>query len=329
MALMIIRYDLGEGEQWAQVNGAAPLHAGDMVEASDLATSAATLGDLIAELDRQEAVPTRSVKVPAHAILSPVTADATLICQGLNYRDHAAESGHHERKANLLFAKASSALCGPYADIVRPAGVQLLDYEAEIGIVLRRSLERGAIVDRGNIGSYVAGVVLCNDVSARDTMFAASFFQWFRGKSYRTFCPAGPVFYYLEGDEVADTIGQLDLSLSRGDEPRQAASSGQLIYTPDETLTELAGLLDLKRGDMVLTGTPGGVIAQNTPEVAGILRSLLLDDARRRDELRVALDAPRFLQPGERLSLALRDARAGRHLGGQQNVIVEETGHVH
>ncbi|MGH6617682.1 fumarylacetoacetate hydrolase family protein [Sphingomonas sp.] len=329
MASMIIRYDVGKGARWAVVTGAAPIHPDDLVEAQDLATEVTTLSDLVAELDAGRALPSSPVAVPARAILSPVTADATLICQGLNYRDHAAEAGHHQRRANLLFAKASSSLCGPYADIVRPAGVELLDYEAEIGIVLRRSLGSGAVVDRSNIGSFVAGVVLCNDVSARDTMFGASFLQWYRGKSYRTFCPTGPVFYYLDQGDVAETIGQLDLALSREGELRQAASSASFIYPPEEALTEIAGLQDLKRGDLLLTGTPGGVIARATPEVIRILSTHLVDDVRRRDEIRVALDAPAFLQPGETLWLTLRDARRSLHLGGQLSRIVEDNAHVH
>jgi 2-keto-4-pentenoate hydratase/2-oxohepta-3-ene-1,7-dioic acid hydratase in catechol pathway len=329
MALMIIRYDVGQGARWAVVTGAAPIHPDDLVEAQDLATEVTTLGDLVAELDAGRASPSGLVPVPARAILSPVTPDATLICQGLNYLDHAAEAGHHQRKANLLFAKASSSLCGPYADIVRPAGVELLDYEVEVGIVLRRSLGSGAVVDRSNIGSFVAGVVLCNDVSARDTMFGASFLQWYRGKSFRTFCPTGPVFYYLDQSDVAETIRQLDLALSREGEPRQAASSANFIYPPEEALTEIAGLQDLKRGDLLLTGTPGGIIARGTPEVIGILSAHLVDDVRRRDEIRVALGAPAFLQPGETLSLTLRDARRGLHLGGQLSTIVEDTAHVH
>ena len=329
MALMIIRYDVGQGPRWAVVTGRAPMRPGDLVEARDLATEVTTLGDLVAELDAARASPSSQVTIPASAILSPVTSDATLICQGLNYRDHAAEAGYHQRKANLLFAKASSSLCGPYADIVRPSDVELLDYEAEIGIILRRALGSGAVVDHSNIGSFVAGVVLCNDVSARDTMFGASFLQWYRGKSYRTFCPTGPVFYYLDQDDVAETIGQLDLALSREGELRQAASSASFIYPPGEALTEIAGLQDLRRGDLLLTGTPGGVIARATPEVIGILSAHLVDDVRRRDEIRVALGAPAFLQPGETLSLTLRDARRGLHLGGQQSTIVEDAAHVY
>jgi len=112
-------------------------------------------------------------------ILSPITSDSTLVCQGLNYSEHAAEAQQHTRRSNLIFAKASSSLTGPYSPIVRPTDVELLDYEVEIGLVLRTELTADAHVSNENIGHYVAGVVLCNDVSARDTMFGASFLQWF------------------------------------------------------------------------------------------------------------------------------------------------------
>lgn len=330
MARMIIRYDVGQGPRWATITGEAPSLPDDIVEASLLETQAETLGELIAELNHGLVAPISgpAVTVPARAILSPVTPDATLICQGLNYRDHAAEAGHQARKANLLFGKASSSLTGPYSDIVRPAGVDLLDYEVELGVILRRALGQGTRVDTANIGSYVAGVVLCNDVSARDVMFGASFLQWYQGKSYRTFCPAGPVFYYLREDEVAGALGQFEISLSRGKELRQSASSSQLIYTPAETLTDIAAIQDLDRGDMILTGTPGGVIAHATPEVAGILKTHLLDDVRRRDEMRAAMKPEAFLRPGESLTLTLRDAANGLSLGGQHNRIVEEAPHV-
>jgi hypothetical protein len=135
------------------------------------------------------------VEVSAEQLLSPVTTDAQIFAQGLNYVAHASEAQHANRKSNLIFTKASSALTGPYGDVVRPSEVQLLDYEVEFGLVLRKDLAEGQEVTDITIGDAVAGVVLCNDVSTRDTMFGASFMQWYRGKSYRTFCPTGPVLW--------------------------------------------------------------------------------------------------------------------------------------
>ncbi|MCB4861521.1 fumarylacetoacetate hydrolase family protein [Sphingobium fuliginis ATCC 27551] len=324
MALMIVRYDEGAGPRWAVLTGDAPEGPVDRVEGRGIASGAKTLGELIGAI---EAAPDltatgEAVRFAASALLSPVTPDATLICQGLNYDEHAAEAGHHVRKENLLFAKASSSLCGAYADIVRPKGVELLDYEVEVGIVLRRPLEAGTTVTAGNLGSYLAGVVLCNDVSARDTMFGASFMQWFQGKSYRTFCPAGPVFYLLEPEEVAATVDNLELSLTYDGKVRQSANTGQLIYKPAETLTQIAAIMDLKPGDMVLTGTPGGVIAQGTPGLIELLKTNLLNDAARRDGMRVEMKTlGRFLQPGDELNLTLRDGVSGMSLGGQRSRI--------
>jgi len=152
-------------------------------------------------------------------------------------------------------------LTGPYSPIVRPTDVELLDYEVEIGLVLRTELTADAHVSNENIGHYVAGVVLCNDVSARDTMFGASFLQWFHGKSFRGFCPCGPVLILLDRDEVVPTLANLRIELSVNGEQRQAADTSQLIFPPGQTLTELSAWLDLKPGDLLLTGTPGGVTA--------------------------------------------------------------------
>ena len=320
MAIRIIRY-LCQGEaRWGSLVSTAPHSPEDQITIQPLASTAATTAALIAEFDASGdlAASGEPVSIAARDITSPVTADATLICQGLNYGDHAAESGHHARKANLLFAKASSSLTGPYDDIIRPEGVELLDYEAEIGIVLRKAVTAGTVIGEGEVGDYVAAVVLTNDVSARDVMFGASFLQWFQGKSYRTFCPAGPVLYLLKPGEVAKVLGDLSFSLDYRGTTRQSANSAQQIYKAPETLTQIATILDLKPGDLVLTGTPGGVLAQGSPTMARILATQLFDDATRRSELVAEnKEVDPFLQPGETLALRLRDEANGVDLGGQ------------
>jgi 2-keto-4-pentenoate hydratase/2-oxohepta-3-ene-1,7-dioic acid hydratase in catechol pathway len=328
MAVMILRYRDDAGAlHWARLASQPPAAPDDIIEVVDLAIDGnLSTAELIAEFDRnpQGFERGQSKQIKAKSLQSPVTSDATLVCQGLNYADHAAEAGHHERKQNLLFVKASSSLSGPYDDIVRPAGVELLDYEVEVGIVLRAKLGMGGAVDDSNVGSYVAGVVLCNDVSARDVMFGASFLQWFQGKSYRTFCPAGPVLYLMTPSEVAVTLKNLEISLTYQGVRRQHANTSQLIYKPAETLTQVASIMDLRAGDMILTGTPGGVIAQGTPKLIEALKTQLLDDARRQDEVRVEMKKlANFLQPGETVTLTLRDLHAGIELGGQHSVIAE------
>jgi len=328
VAISIVRYlDEAGVLRWGRLTSQSPTAPEDVIEVIDLAIDGnASTGELISEFDRNPQTFERgqSKRIKAKSLQSPVTNDATLICQGLNYSDHAAEAGHHQRKQNLLFAKASASLSGPYDDIIRPAGVELLDYEVEVGIVLRTKLGVGDTVDNGNIGSYVAGAVLCNDVSARDVMFAASFMQWYQGKSYRTFCPAGPVLYLMTPSEVAVTLENLEISLTYQGEQRQRAVTSQLIYKPAETLTQIAAITDLRAGDMILTGTPGGVIAQGTPKLVETLKTHLLDDARRRDEMRIEMkNLANFLQPGESVSLTMRDLHTGVDLGGQHSVIAE------
>ncbi|MEQ5840096.1 fumarylacetoacetate hydrolase family protein [Paraburkholderia acidicola] len=329
MAVSIIRYlDDAGALHWGRLVSQPPTGPNDIVKVIDLAIDGnSSTGELIAEFEwNSKAFERGQVKqIKAKSLQSPVTKDATLICQGLNYSDHAAEAGHHQRKQNLLFAKASASLSGPYDDILRPAGVELLDYEVEVGIVLRSKLGMGDVVDDSNIGSYVAGVVLCNDVSARDVMFAASFMQWYQGKSYRTFCPAGPVLYLMAPSEVAVTLENLEISLTYQGERRQHAITSQLIFKPAETLTQIASITDLGFGDMILTGTPGGVIAQGTPKLIETLKTHLLDDASRREGIRVEMkNLANFLQPGESVSLTMRDLHADVDLGGQHSVIAEE-----
>jgi len=320
MAMLIVRYKNGSKASWGRLTGQAPLCRQDMLELRRLPVEVETTAALITALEKNPQLAETGTpgRISAVNLISPITNDAQLVCQGLNYRDHAAEAGHHIRKQNLFFMKASSSLSGPYDDVYRPPEVQLLDYEVEFAIVVRADIHAAASISDANIGDFVAGVVLCDDVSARDTMFGASFFQWFQGKSYRTLCPAGPVLYLLERSEVATALESLEISLSLNGEPRQKAVSSQLIYKPPETLTLLTQFMGLRRGDVVLTGTPGGVIAQGSPKLMEILRTLLLADDERRTALRTELlSNARFLHPGDTLQLRMRDLRFGTELGGQ------------
>jgi len=323
MAHVLVRYHSVGEPSWGQLTGPAPLSADDSVEVQPLKGNPKTTRELIA-LSSGRWEFGKTLRIGASQLVSPVTPDSRLVCQGLNYQEHAAEAQQATRRSNLIFAKASSSLNGPFAPIVRPPEVELLDYEVEIGLVLRTALTAGAEVTDANIGTYVAGVVLCNDVSARDTMFGASFLQWFHGKSYRTFCPAGPVFYSLSPEEVSATLNGLSIKLWLNDELRQSAASAQLIYKPAETLTHLARYLDLDGGDMLLTGTPGGVTSPASPKLVEILKTHLMADEARRDALRIEMTKGRpFMKAGDVVKATLHDDLHGRALGGQANTIVE------
>jgi 2-keto-4-pentenoate hydratase/2-oxohepta-3-ene-1,7-dioic acid hydratase in catechol pathway len=323
MATLIVRYHEADRVRWARLAGAAPARASDVVVVEPIVSDAPTTAALLADLESHRSLATTAAtQIPASRLLSPVTSDARLICQGLNYATHAAEAQQHIRRSNLIFAKASSSLTGPFSNIVRPPEVELLDYEVEIGLVMRRDICEAIDVTDANIGSLVAAVVLCNDVSARDVMFGASFLQWFQGKSYRTFCPAGPVLYYLDPSEVRDTLEHLQIQLWLNGELRQSAPSAQLIFKPAETLASLSAQMDLRRGDMLLTGTPGGVTAPASPKLVEILKTHLMADTVRRDELRVEMVKFRpFMQPGDVVTATLADTLRNRALGGQENTI--------
>jgi len=323
MSRMIARYGDDGAVRWGELVGAAPHAATDDVALRPLLLQADTTASLLTQIGAPvERGPKVSVK--ASRLMSPVTPDAALVCQGLNYASHAQEAQHAQRKSNLIFGKAGSSITGPYDDIVRPAEAELLDYEVEFALVMRRALTARDRVTADNIGEYVAGVVLCNDVSARDIQFGESLLQWFRGKSYRTFCPVGPVLWLLEPAEVATVLEQLEIRLQVNGEPRQQASSQQLIWKPVETLNYVAAILDMKAGDLLLTGTPGGVTAPVTPKMVEIIKTHLLSDEARRDELRVEMTRGRpFLRDGDFVSAALRCTQPLQELGGMVNRVVD------
>ena len=322
MSRLIVRFVDDGAPRWGEIDDAPPTRPDDVLQVRTLAPGARTTSDLIAALKEQPAGAGAKLEVRADQLLSPVTSDAQIFAQGLNYQAHAAEAQHAKRASNLIFAKASSSLTGPYGPIVRPTEVELLDYEVELGLVLRRDLGAGEVITDDNLGTAVAGFVLCNDVSARDTMFGTSFLQWFRGKSYRTFCPTGPVLVALDESEVFDLLSNLELKLWVNGDLRQSATSDQLIWKPAETLTYIASSMDMRRGDLLLTGTPGGVTAPATPKLVEILRDHLLADEVRRNELRAEMTKGRpFLQPGDVVTATLADRR-GKGYGGLANTIV-------
>jgi 2-keto-4-pentenoate hydratase/2-oxohepta-3-ene-1,7-dioic acid hydratase in catechol pathway len=323
MAMLIVRYQEADRVRWGRLAGNAPTHASDVVLVEPIICDAITTGELLSELESPRSLATTAAtQIPASRLLSPVTSGAQLICQGLNYATHAAEAQQHIRRSNLIFAKASSSLTGAFASIVRPPEVELLDYEVEIGLVIRQDILEATHITGANIGDVVAAVVLCNDVSARDVMFGASFLQWFQGKSYRTFCPAGPVLYWLDRTEVRETLEHLQIQLWLNGELRKSASSAQLIFKPAETLTSLSTQIDLRCGDMLLTGTPGGVTTPASPKLVEILKTHLMADTLRRDELRVEMAKFRpFMKPGDVVTATLVDTLRHHTIGGQENRI--------
>ena len=272
------------------------------------------------QFDAEAAVP-----LDALNLLSPVTADVQIFCQGLNYASHQEEGGVKTGKGqNLIFTKPPSSICGPRDDIIRPANCQLLDYEVELALVLKRDVPADTEITNENLLDYVGGFTLANDVSARDLCFGAPMLQWFKGKGHRTFCPTGPILYLMDSEEV-DLLSNLRLTLSMNGESRQDATTDQLIFKPDETLTELAGFTNLMKGDMLLTGTPGGVILNASPKVGLAIVMNFTNDKKRREKLIKSQKGVRYLQPGDQLKLSLETKDGSRHFGSQMNTIRDAT----
>jgi 2-keto-4-pentenoate hydratase/2-oxohepta-3-ene-1,7-dioic acid hydratase in catechol pathway len=192
-------------------------------------------------------------------LVAPVPRPGKVICIGLNYRDHAAESGMEIPERPLVFSKFSSCVVGPDADVVLPPGSEQVDYEAELGVVIGRRAWRVSAADAMR---HVLGYVNVNDVSARDFQFADG--QWQRGKSCDTFCPMGP--YLVTADEIADPHG-LRIRLRLNGRTLQDSSTDQLIFGVPQLVEALSRFVELEPGDLISTGTPPGVGFARKPPV--------------------------------------------------------------
>ncbi|MEM6857345.1 MAG: fumarylacetoacetate hydrolase family protein [Pseudomonadota bacterium] len=254
-------------------------------------------------------------------LLSPVTSDADYICQGLNYASHLCEIGRDPRDAvhNIFFQKAASCICGPGDDIVRPAHVKALDYEIELGLIVSSDITGPVSVTDDDLHEFLAGVVITNDVSARDVQVSHE--QFNKAKSYRTFGPTGPFLVLLSRDEWR-RYGELELVLSVDGKERQRGEASDMIHKPGATLTELSEIRDLKSGDMIATGTPGGV-ALKVPGKLAMLIGAFMSPARRSEIItRRAQSDPDYLRPGNtvKCSIATPDGRID--LGKLENRVV-------
>ncbi|MEP7075100.1 MAG: fumarylacetoacetate hydrolase family protein [Acidobacteriota bacterium] len=191
--------------------------------------------------------------------LSPVPAPRKIICIGLNYRDHAEESGMAIPKSPIMFSKFTSCVIGPGAAIIVPGGSTELDYEAELAFVIGH---RSKNVAKANALGHVFGYVNFNDVSARDFQFADG--QWQRGKSCDTFAPMGE--YVATADEIPDPQ-DLSIRLRLNGETMQDSTTAQMIFGVAELIEFLSRFITLEPGDVIATGTPPGVGFARKPPI--------------------------------------------------------------
>ncbi|GAB2458693.1 fumarylacetoacetate hydrolase family protein [Jatrophihabitans fulvus] len=285
---------------------------------ADVRATADVLADPSAAADAARSASDPPVTTDRVSLLSP-TPGARVVCQGANYRSHMVESGMDpDRAFNMLFTKSTASLSGPYDDIVRPAHVRLLDYEVELGIVLRAPITGPTRVTDATLPDHVGAFVVANDVSARDVQLPQG--QWYKGKSYRTFCPVGPYLVVPDRDEVA-RWSQLRLRLTVNGEERQNGLAGDMVFGPAATLTELSHLEDLAAGDLLLTGTPGGVALQPPPAAVQRIAGLLPEARRWQLFVKGQSRSNAYLRPGDVVEASIRTDDGDIDLGTQRTTV--------
>jgi len=194
-------------------------------------------------------------------IQAPIPDPGKVICIGLNYRDHAEESGMAIPEEPVCFSKFGNSIIGPGESIRLPAVSQQVDYEAELVVVIGK---RAYGVAREDAFDYVAGYMNGHDVSARDWQIGKPGKQWLLGKTPDTFAPIGP--WLVTRDEVADPHA-MDISLRLNGETMQSGNTREFIFGVDELIAYLTQIMTLEPGDIIFTGTPPGVGMARDPQV--------------------------------------------------------------
>jgi 2-keto-4-pentenoate hydratase/2-oxohepta-3-ene-1,7-dioic acid hydratase in catechol pathway len=184
-------------------------------------------------------------------LLAPILRPPKIICIGLNYRDHAEESNLAIPEVPTVFAKFSTAVIGHRHSIVLPKNSTKPDYEAEFAVVIGKG---GRHIPQERWRDHVFGYTIVNDVSARDFQMATS--QWIIGKTFDTFAPMGPAI--VTADEIDDPHN-LEISLSINGEELQHSNTRNLIFNIPYLIAYLSSVFTLEPGDVISTGTPGGV----------------------------------------------------------------------
>jgi 2-keto-4-pentenoate hydratase/2-oxohepta-3-ene-1,7-dioic acid hydratase in catechol pathway len=290
------------------------------------ATTAGLLADraaLDAAIEAAAAAPDEAVPDDSLDLLSPVTAPARVVAQAVNYRSHAIDSGFDPGTvAPAFFRKASHSITGPAGDIIRPAGVGFLDYEVELGLVIGADLPVGSVVTEDVLASYVAALVVADDVSARQIQLTKT--QFYEAKSYPTFTPAGPWLTLVDAADLA-RLDSLRLTLSVNGQVRQDSTVADMIVRPAQALTLLSRFQPMAPGDLLLTGTPGGTALKAPPKIAGKLAGLLPPATRWKLFFKRQAANPRYLHDGDVITATIASPDGRLDLGTQRNTVVGKT----
>jgi 2-keto-4-pentenoate hydratase/2-oxohepta-3-ene-1,7-dioic acid hydratase in catechol pathway len=198
-----------------------------------------------------------AIPLSAAKLLAPLPRPPKLICIGLNYRDHAAECKAEIPRVPTVFAKFHTAVIGHGDAIVLPKNSQQPDYEAEFAVVIGKG---GRHIPQDRWREHVFGYTNHNDVSARDVQEATS--QWIMGKTFDTFAPLGPAI--VTADEIPDPQAQ-DIQMIINGEVLQSSNTSQMVFGVGYLIEHLSSVFTLEPGDIISTGTPGGVGEAKTP----------------------------------------------------------------
>jgi len=289
--------------------------------AARIDTKAATTGELLADRAAIDAAASSdTVPVDSLVLVSPVTAPCRVVAQMTNFASHAKDAGMDPKTLPLtFFRKSSASICGPFDDIVKPAHVRFVDYEVEIGLVVGRDIPVGTTISELNWADYIAGLVVTNDVSARDIQLPQT--QFYEAKSYPTFTPVGPALVLLDADELK-RFGDLRLRLRVNGQVRQnMLVQGDMLYTPLQALQSLSRFQDLAAGDVIMTGTPIGTALSAPPKPIEIIGSLLPPAMKWKAFFKRQSNNPNYLRDGDVVEASVATDDGSIDLGAQRNTV--------
>jgi len=218
------------------------------------------------------------------ALKAPILSPPKIVCLGLNYKDHAEESGAEIPEEPIIFMKPWTSIIGPQEPVIKPSFVKELDYEVELAIIIGR---KGRDIPVSEAADYIFGYTVFNDISARDIQFKDG--QWTRGKSFDTFAPIGPCI--TTPKQIGDPT-DLRLRTRVNGEIRQDSSTSRMVFNVYEVVHHLSRIMTLEPCDIIATGTPGGVAVFMKPK-------------------------PKFLQPGDIVEVEIEN------IGTLKNFIME------
>ncbi len=290
--------------------------------AAKITTTATTTAELLGDRAAIDAAAagTGTVAVDTLDLVSPITAPCRVVAQMTNFASHAKDAGMEPASIPLtFFRKASGSINGPNDDIIKPEHVRFLDYEVEIGLVFAQALPVGTALTESDLSDYIAGLVVTNDISARDIQLPKT--QFYEAKSYPTFTPVGPALVLLDANEL-QRFGDLRLQLRVNGELRQdSVVGGDMIYPPLRALRELTRFQRMDAGDLLLTGTPVGTALSAPPKPIEIIASVLPPALKWKAFFKSQAKNTKYLAEGDVVEATVASDDNAINLGAQRAVV--------